>query len=320
MNILLNTYCNLKCSYCFASDTMTHCKDDNMSCENFDYILNFLKNNNITTVKLLGGEPTLHPNFNYFLSKVVNEKFFREMILFSNLTFDDNILETILLVGSTMHLHILPNWNIENISENNYNRMLYNLDKICTTNPNIIEALGVNLHNPAMDISPIIELVKKYKLGLRWAISAPNKTIESTFNLETYGRSFYPLLKHLFSECIENKIYNYNDCNTIPPCVFTDEQFRDLLTMQPDSIIKKNVCKPVIDVQPNLDVIRCFGVSDIYKTNLKIFNKYNDLYDTLVENCNSISDSILFDKCKSCNIYKKNKKSCGCLAYRKNTL
>lgn len=35
MNLMINNYCNLKCSYCFAQEEMTSHKATNITMENF---------------------------------------------------------------------------------------------------------------------------------------------------------------------------------------------------------------------------------------------------------------------------------------------
>ena len=69
-NIILTSYCNLHCPYCFA-DTMIKTEDiKNISIEQFKKTLNWLADEE--KIGLIGGEPTLHPQFQEIL-KVVND-------------------------------------------------------------------------------------------------------------------------------------------------------------------------------------------------------------------------------------------------------
>ena len=61
-NIAITNYCNLKCPYCFADD-MIHDDNKNMSLENYVKILRYLIQYNETDIGIIGGEPTLHPQF-----------------------------------------------------------------------------------------------------------------------------------------------------------------------------------------------------------------------------------------------------------------
>ena len=70
MNLLINNYCNLKCSYCFAQEEMHSKEAMNITMENFCKYLDFLKKSNITEVRFIGGEPTLHPELEKLIDKV----------------------------------------------------------------------------------------------------------------------------------------------------------------------------------------------------------------------------------------------------------
>lgn len=52
MNIMMNTYCNLKYPYYFADNEINLCGEKNLSEENFNKIITILKNNNIHYKKL----------------------------------------------------------------------------------------------------------------------------------------------------------------------------------------------------------------------------------------------------------------------------
>lgn len=66
-NIAITNYCNLKCPYCFADD-MIHESKNNMTLENYIKLLHYLTEyNNEQHVGIIGGEPTLHPQFKEIL-------------------------------------------------------------------------------------------------------------------------------------------------------------------------------------------------------------------------------------------------------------
>jgi len=66
-NIEIAGVCNLKCSYCFAEDHMQAARTSPasafISLELFEKRLDFLDRSGIDQARLIGGEPTLHPNF-----------------------------------------------------------------------------------------------------------------------------------------------------------------------------------------------------------------------------------------------------------------
>ena len=60
MNIIINNYCNLTCEYCFAKDVMEEQRQQ-MTLEQFQWALDFLDASNDGNIRIVGGEPTLHP-------------------------------------------------------------------------------------------------------------------------------------------------------------------------------------------------------------------------------------------------------------------
>ena len=96
MNLLINNYCNLKCSYCFAQEEMHSKEAMNITMENFCKYLDFLKKNNDKHVRLIGGEPTLHPNLEGLLNKVIEYDYFDDILIFTNLTFSHDIAEMLI--------------------------------------------------------------------------------------------------------------------------------------------------------------------------------------------------------------------------------
>ncbi|MFQ5611374.1 MAG: radical SAM protein [Anaerolineae bacterium] len=64
-NLILNDVCNLRCPYCFALDYQGEqtSPEHFLSLEAFRSRLEFLERSGMEQVRLLGGEPTLHPQF-----------------------------------------------------------------------------------------------------------------------------------------------------------------------------------------------------------------------------------------------------------------
>jgi uncharacterized radical SAM superfamily Fe-S cluster-containing enzyme len=60
-NIAIVNYCNLKCPYCFADNEQEN--PIYMSLENYIKTLDFILKNPVDGIGILGGEPTLHPDF-----------------------------------------------------------------------------------------------------------------------------------------------------------------------------------------------------------------------------------------------------------------
>lgn len=69
-NIAIVNYCNLKCKYCFAEDMIKEA-NTTITLENFKKLMNFICTNmEDNHIGILGGEPTLHPQFKNILLEI----------------------------------------------------------------------------------------------------------------------------------------------------------------------------------------------------------------------------------------------------------
>ena len=84
--ISLINKCQLNCKYCFAKDIIKTSKTkEEISIENFKYVLDFLKTGNSEQpLKLVGGEPMLHSRFSEIIDIVKNDKYFNNVMIFTN--------------------------------------------------------------------------------------------------------------------------------------------------------------------------------------------------------------------------------------------
>ena len=127
-NVLLTNFCNQNCPYCFAKDEMERATVKEMSLEDFKKLVVILKKNKIRTLRLMGGEPTLHSYFDEIIKLALAE--FEEILIFTN--------------------GLIPTKS-RRILEKNLNKISFNF----------------NLNTPAFEENPakrkeIITLIKKY--------------------------------------------------------------------------------------------------------------------------------------------------------------
>ncbi len=81
-NILLTNLCNQNCSYCFAKKEMKENKTKEMSLADFKKLTKILRKNGIATLRLMGGEPTLHSRFEEIIKLALKE--FAQILIFTN--------------------------------------------------------------------------------------------------------------------------------------------------------------------------------------------------------------------------------------------
>ena len=98
------------------------------------------------------------------------------------------------------------------------------------------------------------------------------------------------------------------DCNKVLPCI--DKSFYNANQMH---------CLPIIDIFPNFDAIRCFGFSDIYKTNITKHKNIDDVISYFIENIdNNVYKIRTANECFNCEYFSEY--YCGCLSYKKDQI
>lgn len=317
-NIMINNYCNLRCPYCFAKDVIDKNKMS-MSLDDYEYVLQWLKNSNIHDVRLIGGEPTIHPKFKEFIDIPLNDKFFQNIHIFSNCTFKDDILEDLIIASRKKNISLLPNFNLQSNVNNDtfWERMNHNVKMLAKYD--IVKTVGINIYDRDQDIDYIFEIADKYNVKeIRWALAIPNMELDSKFNYKEYILSFLPLLKDFYKKSVKYQKKIHRDCNSLPICLMDDEMLKLFAYLTPnDAYAESHACNPVVDIDANLNVYRCFGLSEYSVKNLKNYDNINDIINSFNVQFDNLSHKPLFKECNDCPKYIMNDdRSCSCLKYK----
>lgn len=319
-NVIINTGCNLCCPYCFAEDFMSTNAQD-MTEENFDKVVKYFKKYDIRSMRILGGEPTLSNNFHGFMQKLMDDPHFEHIHIFTNGLFGDEVMNTIMAAHKKKKVSVLVNFNhpdqLDPIDKNYPRTKLVkkNMEKL--VKEGIIRSAGINIYKPDFDYSYCLDFMKEHEMkNLRFSVTVPNTKVDPNFDIKEHYRSYLPLLQRLAKECDENKIEADSDCNSYPKCVLTGDEFKEFAMLN-FGLCNKDTCHPVLDIQPNLEVIRCLGFSESDRIKLdleKAPHTYTQYYEENLDKL--IIKKTLFEECKNCNIYKREGQSCGCLCYQ----
>ena len=83
-NLLIGTVCNQHCDYCFTADYLDGAGGQRgfLSLDAIDARLDFLDRSGIDQVRLLGGEPTLHPQFAEIIARAASRN--KHIVVFTN--------------------------------------------------------------------------------------------------------------------------------------------------------------------------------------------------------------------------------------------
>lgn len=304
-NILITTKCNLNCSYCFAHDYIKNNPNKNITLNELDKLLLFFKKINSHQIGILGGEPTLHPDFEKILIKILN---------FSKLDHQylrlyTNGIELENYIYLLNDINILLNLNEPQIlGTQKWNKIVNNIEKL--NKKNLI--VGINLYNNMKDYQYIINLAKEYKLQLlRFSYVAPNKKLY--LNKEEYYENGKNLVLNFINEASKNNIKLQTDCNQIPLCYFTEQEQK--LIQQTCINYGHMFCPPITTITPDCKLMTCFNISSNV-IDINNFNNFDEMhrYIILKEIAPNVSKNYT-GKCNNCELAKKFLCCGGCFGF-----
>lgn len=291
MNYIITKSCNKNCSYCFASHSREEDRTSVMTLENFKEYIEKYKDKNI---KLLGGEPTAHPEFLEFL-KVACEKGKKSIILISNFLFGEKILIGILDLLNYYNISFLANGtdlevnNRMNIWKENYKQIyqkLYSLDREEHL------ATGITIDD-SKDLSYYVKYfnflkentlkLERLRISLNCPGSEKDKNPYNVINNKKLGEKVLALVQL----CLDNYITPSLDC-VLYPCLFNNKEELKVLKKFMDKT--SFICHgSPTDIFPDGSVEHCYPL--IHKVSMpsnndcftekELVNSLNIKYDIL---------------------------------------
>lgn len=325
-NILLTYRCNLNCPYCFANEFVNR-MDVDITTENFKTALDYIAKAPNTHVGLIGGEPLVHRNFEVLMDLVFAHPNVSDIMVYTNGLELNRLFPYFLRSNSKKRLKVLVNCNSPVVlGEQRFERLQQLLDEAFEQYRGIEHIkFGINLYDNEFDYQYIKRFLVRYdQRQVRISLTVPDfKCPGYEKSLDNFKHRKEYLLQFL-CEMDEIGVLAYYDCNKPPVCIWTNEEWDWLQryrakyrTCSSNLVDDTARCAPVIDILPDLNVVRCLGMSDFDKVKLCDFDELEDLvgyYKTTIDAEGSrISGA---PECKDC--YERQTGRCmgGCLGYK----
>lgn len=310
LNIMLTNTCPNRCKYCFAplSDIGgDNTKAEFISVDDFRFVLDFLKRSGHRSVRLLGGEPLIHPDIELFLHEINMEDQFEDIIIFTGGIFAPRRIKY--LEGGKVKVVVNTN-HPKDYTPHLYRRFISNLEAMA--DKGIEFSLGFNIYEPDFDGAPILELAANLGArGLRLCIACPTTTGDTAYLSLEQQKEMGHRLYSLLSDCASKSIQVGFDC-VVPACVFTVEEWASVVRMFPD-IENCSVCNPCLDVDTKLRVFRCFAIRDS-SVALRDFSSSAELWDYFYQQVDAFKWHASDKECLDCEYGLTKLCHGGCIA------
>ncbi|MEO8355191.1 MAG: radical SAM protein [Chloroflexota bacterium] len=305
-NLVVTDVCNMKCSFCFAHDYLR--KSSFISLEAFEQRLDFIERSDINEIRLIGGEPSLHPRFPELIALAQQRG--KHIVVFSHGLLSERALaclESLPVEECT----ILINMNAtrtpgqRNTQEQHQRWMtLRRLGQRALLGFNIFEA------NPQFDfILPLI-LEANCRRVIRLGLAHPILDGQN----EYLHPKQYPMVGHKISQfaktAAELGVKLELDCGFVR-CMFSNDDMETLHQAQADIGWR---CNPILDVDLTEQVFHCFPLSG--KVHRPFFPDADarNLRALLVEQTRHYRMAGIYKECSTCSFRQRDECMGGCLA------
>lgn len=315
-NILLTEKCVRECPYCFAQKYMDDGSDKFLSWKNLVYLADMLERTNENHISLLGGEPTLHPDFSTYVLYLMNRGF--HVTIFTAGIMSNRQLKNVeedlsgvdpgrlSFVVNTNHPDITPVKEMK--SQNLFLKKMGHMS--CP---------GHNLYQEEFELDFIFDYINRFNLRrhIRLGIGHPIYGKENNHVTPPRMKKIAESLERAFPLFEANKVTPGFDCG-MPLCIFEDESLGKLMKLSGNAGAVKFGCGPAIDVGPNMDVWSCFPLTDYKRKSVFEFDDFRQVAEYFAGILNSVrteKKAGIFDECTNCLHREKGTCAGGCVAH-----
>jgi MoaA/NifB/PqqE/SkfB family radical SAM enzyme len=279
-----------------------------MPLDEFEEQLAFLDRSEINDVRLLGGEPTLHPEFPKLIELAKEKE--KHITVFSNGFIPESALTSLANLLDEKCTVIL-NTSAE------VNGTVYNNRHIVTREETIHRLgkkimLGINLATIDLNLETVINIIRSYNISniVRLGIALPNTDNSNRF----IHPKQYPVLGKRIIEWAKVAarfgIYFDLDCGFVR-CMFSDDDMRILKQggMKPGWH-----CNPILDICPGGTVLHCFPLAKISVESFFLKETAKSLREQFLDQTKPYRPVGIYQKCTTCRYKKSGECTGGCIA------
>lgn len=317
MNILINGKCSKSCSFCFQDKDFKARED--MSLDTFKDIIRWMvhsyQNDSEMAISLLGGEPTIHPQFQEMLDYLLEVE-----------SYINNRLRVAIITNGELLDNYLPT-----IAKFQDAQLLLNASSFYNKQEDLVKIITETTKYPTIMVNLSYTItIKSIKEELEHILNTID--LKGIYSIRLSSGSFpyinildyYKINKKYLFEAYEmvakKDVLIGMDCSKIPKCIYTEDELFNLLTlpimMNGDNFAGAS-CTYNADILPNGDVVHCMPLIDETKDKLKFyeFNNAAEVYNYTQDIAANKLQLKMIDaeKCKDCIEYKTRRCFGGCL-------
>lgn len=314
MNILISKHCNRRCSFCFARQRLGKNAVGGapfMSRENLRRIMTFLKSSGDTNLRLLGGEPTMHPQFTDLVQEALDEGF--SVHIFTNGMMPEKTAD---FLGAAPEGKVTLLCNVSpqaNDTPPQKARLEYALSKLSRR-----LCVGITITSTKDNFDFLHQYLDTYGLQrhVRVGIGQPIVGQSNDFVPPSTYPEVGTFIMDLAEQFHSRGVLLGFDCG-LTLCMFTEAQIGRLFFITEGF---KMLCDPIIDVGPDMDLWHCFPLSNVLVSQIDRFANQQEIVNHYQKAVRAYKSMGCRPECLQCKYLRTRQCNGGCLAHAMNAL
>ncbi len=310
-NLVVARACNLKCPYCFARDYFQRNKSSSsssfISLDAFEQHLDFLERSGIKEIRLIGGEPTLHPQFPELIRRAQARG--RHILVFTNGLFSKPVLDCLLALPPD-ECTLLVNMNAADGPGSESpagQRRLHVLRSLGSR-----AVMGYTISTPFFELHSLKEALLEAgcRKNIRLGLASPTLTGRNEYlNPKQYSFVGHKIASFARLAARQEITLDF-DCGFVR-CMFSDEDMDALHKA------KANIgwhCNPILDVDLDQTVVFCYPLGEHARASLTDELDATQLRAHLAEKLQAYHSAGMYKECSACSLLANGECTGGCLA------
>jgi MoaA/NifB/PqqE/SkfB family radical SAM enzyme len=311
-NLVISNVCNAACEYCFAADYLAETRKATspafMSLDEYQQYLGFLERAGMHEARLLGGEPTLHPDFAEMV-RMARERGLM-ITVFSHGVMpeaDLQCLEALAPSECTVIVNMSARFAHAESAEQAGWKRVEGLKRLGTR-----AMLGVNIQSPGFDLEPVLRTIAEAGLRkvIRLGMALPGPGAGNRYvHPKQYRRIGSRIVQQAGLAAGAGVCLDF-DCGFVR-CMFSDEEMEAL---KQSGVQPEMHCSPILDICAGGEVLHCFSLSDRFKEPYRAQVNASALRRTFLARTQTYRKAGVFRECSACAYKQRNECSGGCLS------
>jgi len=308
-NLIVSTACNMSCSFCFAREQMTGASEDSLQfipLEVFDEQLEFLARSGIEQIRLIGGEPTIHPRF----PELIEHARGHHIVVFTSGLVPERALACLERFPES-ECTVIVNTNATRRPDGpNATELRRRAAVVRRLGPRAL--LGFTIFRVDFDLDPLLALIGEsgaapaIRLGLAQPILGGHNEYLRPKLYPIVGRRIVDFAERAARDGVRLEL----DCGFVR-CMFGDD---DLLSLKHAGADLGWRCSPILDVGLDGTVYHCFPLAGLFDTRLTPDLDANRLHEHFEARTSPYRLAGIYRRCSRCALKQQGECTGGCLA------